>query len=115
MKTVGIMLNLSWKEFPMWRVGIELRRSLQKSDYSISVLTRLADHYNEDIQRSEISRDLLPLPLPDISDEEEVGFLIDEYEDLDVKSHANFVASCWWFGTESWVFVLAALLLSAHW
>ncbi len=65
-------LDLPWKTFPMWRVGIELRRILVKADFNISVLTRLASEFNEDIERSEVPWDLLPLPLPGMSDEQEV-------------------------------------------
>jgi len=81
-------LDLPWKTFPMWRVGIELRRILVKADFNISVLTRLASEFNEDIERSEIPRDLLSLPLPKMSDEQEVDKAIRDFDDMDfVASH----------------------------
>ena len=98
----------------MWRVGIEIRKILQKSNFAISVLTRLADHYNNDVERSEVARDLLPLPLPDISVEDEVDAIIMNFEDISFVQNANFIQDCWWYGSESWLYILTALLNFLH-
>ena len=68
----------------MWRVGIGLRRILVKADFNISVLTRLASEFNEDIERSEVPRDLLPLPLHKMSDGQEVDIAICVFSYMDV-------------------------------
>ena len=106
--------DLPWHEFPFWRVGIELRRILQKSNFAISVLTRLSAHYNHDVKRIGVSKDLLPMPLPELSAEEEVDEIIDTYDDLDAVSTVNFVQDCWATGSESWVYVMVALLNFLH-
>ena len=71
-KTANALWDLPWKTRPFWRVGIELKRVMLKSNFSVSTLARLAQHYTEDIERSVISRDLLPLPLPETSSDDEV-------------------------------------------
>ena len=45
------------------RVVLEPRSVLLPSDFDISVFTRLALTFNEDIERSEVYPDLSPLPL----------------------------------------------------
>ena len=108
------MMDVPWDTFPLWRVGVELRRILSRANYGISVLTRLAMHYNEDIERIEVSRDLLPLPLPTLSDEDEVDRAIGDLEDEDFVSTSEALSLWWWLGTESWMFVIVALLNFLH-
>ena len=108
------LLDMPWKTFPMWRVGIELRRILVKSDFNISILTRLASEFNEDIERSEVPRDLLPLPLPKMSDEQEVDKAIRDFEDMDFVASGTSFKTWWWLGTESWMMVILALLNFLH-
>jgi len=106
--------DLPWHVYPFWRVGIELRRILQKSNLAISVLARLSDHYNHDVKRIGVSKDLLPMPLPELSDEEEVDDIIMMYDDPDAVSTVNFVQDCWATGSESWIFVMVAVLNFLH-
>jgi len=110
----GAMWDLPWKTFPFWRVGIELRRILMKSNFSVSTLTRLAQHYTEDIQRSEVSRDLLPLPLPDVSSDDEVDCILADWDDENLVIDGAFMSTCWWLGSECWLLVVTALLNFLH-
>jgi len=108
------MFDVPWETYPFWRVGVELRRILVRANFGISVLTRLSMHYNEDIQRMEVSRDLLPLPLPSVSDEDEVDRAIGEFEDEDFVADETTMSLWWWLGSESWMFVIIALLNFLH-
>ena len=108
------MFDVPWETFPFWRVGVEVRRILMRANFGISVLSRLAEHYNEDIQRMEVSRDLLPLPLPLLSDEDDVDRAISDFEDEDFVANGSSLSQWWWFGSESWMFVIIALLNFLH-
>ena len=51
----------------------------------------MADHYNNDVERSEVACDLSPLPLLSISVEDGVDVTIYKFEDYMFVLVANFV------------------------
>ena len=112
--TADELLDVPWKPFPRWRIGIELMRILVKADFNISVLTWLSSEFNQDIERSVVPRDLLPLLLPKMSDEKEVDKAIRDFDDMDFVASGTSFKTWWWLGTESWMMVILALLNFLH-
>jgi len=79
--SAAMLFEVQWSSWPFWRVGVELRRIVKRSDLPLSVVARLSMHYKECDQRERHDSDLLPLPLIELSAEDEVDSILQEWED----------------------------------
>jgi len=104
--------HVPWNAWPFWRVGIELRRIIVSSRLPLSVIARLSFHYGECDQRERVDRDLLPLPLIELSAEDEVDSIVQEWEDVpgDELPGEELIYKCQRVGEESWVFAMMCVL-----
>ena len=104
-----------WENWPFWRVGIQLRRILEWSNLPVSVLVRLTQHYVKGTEREAVELDLMPLPLPVLSAEEEVNAACAEWEEADEDSVPPETTERWQIlGGESWMFCCVAVLNYLH-
>ena len=57
---------------PLWAFGVCLKRVISKLDIPVCVIARLAEFYLQGAEREGPMPNLLPLPLPYVSSEEEL-------------------------------------------
>jgi len=104
--------NQTWSTWPFWRVGVELRRIVLASKLAVSVVARLAVLYHENDERERVDMDLLPPPLNELSAEDEVDSILQEWEDQPADEAPSLILTeqLHRLGEESWVFVMICVL-----
>jgi len=87
-------------------------RAVMASRMSVSVVARFAVLYRENNERERVDRDLLPLPLNEVSDEDEVDSILQEWEEqpLDEIRSLILTEKTHRLGQESWAFVMICAL-----
>jgi len=110
--SAALLFEVSWSSWPFWRVGVELRQIVKKSNLPVSVVARLSMHYGECDERERHDSDLLPLPLIELSAEDEVDSIVQEWDEApkDEVLDDQLYYSCQRIGEESWVFLMICVL-----
>ena len=70
------LLEVQWEAMPFWRIGAQLKRIVDQGGAILSVMTQATKEKLLDIERMEVNRDLLPMPLPATSAEDRVAVLV---------------------------------------
>ncbi len=110
------LFELPWSTWPLWRIGIELRRLVQQGNFPISVLSRLSKHYCEGFDEVDFSQELLPIPLIILAAEADVDNAMQELLDPDTPEDIkiSLTGQCRSYGTKSWLYLVIVTLNYLH-